>query len=93
MADKWSALGTKLEGIYVKERTFKVSSISRDGLDHYELLNQRGLKSTVEWEGQLSVQPTIQTCGSPSIVGERIGDSAPSDRGENISEPPALSAN
>jgi hypothetical protein len=54
----------KPEGIYVMERTFKVSSISRHGLDHCDWLNQRGLKSTVEWEGQLSGKRTFRTFGS-----------------------------
>jgi hypothetical protein len=52
------------------ERTFKVSWIQDTGLIAATLLNQRGLKSTVEWEGQLSGKPTIGTSGSPLDVGE-----------------------
>jgi hypothetical protein len=51
-ADKVSALGTKLEGSYVMERTFQASWIQDTDLITTTLLNQRGLKSAVEWEGQ-----------------------------------------
>jgi hypothetical protein len=33
----------------------------------------RGLKSTVVWKGQLSGNPTIQSCGFVSNFGERFG--------------------
>ena len=42
------------EGIYLMERTFKVIGFQDTDLITATLLDQRDLKSTVEWEGQLS---------------------------------------
>jgi hypothetical protein len=52
------------------ERTFKVSWIQDTDLIATTLLNERGLQSAVEWEGQLSGKPTIQT-SAPLSVHER----------------------
>jgi hypothetical protein len=46
-------------GHYVMERTFKESWIQDTGLIAATLLNERGL-SIVQWEGQLSGNPTIR---------------------------------
>jgi hypothetical protein len=56
-------------------RTFQASWIQATDLIAATLLNQRGLKSTVEWEGQLSGKATLRTSGIPT-VNEYVGDYA-----------------
>jgi hypothetical protein len=45
------------------ERTFKVSWIQDTDLIAATLLDERGLKSIVEWKGQLSEKATIRPSG------------------------------